>query len=259
MTNPEDSAIIITEQNCRSQKEREWEVRITVETSSRRQNAGIIKALDARIPLWNADSEASLLSVRDRTCFFTGHRDPYALPTGADEGDGTDVSHQLQIRIREYLEREVESLIYQGFSVFCCGGARGFDLLCAAVVLGCRERHPGLRLVLMLPCREQSRGWNDRDLALYRAVLERGEAYYLQHTYDRACMLRRNRCLVDHAAVGITWYNPERARSGTGMTVRYAESSGIPMIHLRPMVLSELFPSEEPSQPADGEQLRLPM
>jgi len=40
--------------------------------------------------------------------------------------------------------------------------------------------------------------------------------------YSRNCMLKRNRCLVDHSSILLAVYNGTY-QSGTGMTVRYAQ------------------------------------
>ena len=39
-------------------------------------------------------------------------------------------------------------------------------------------------------------------------------------------------CIVDLSAAGIAYYDPERERSGTGMTVRYARKCGLPMLFM---------------------------
>ena len=190
----------------------------------------------AAVPSFSSDVKGSLLPLRAQACFFTGHRtmfkpvDPHT-PTGA-------VRPHPEV-LRQCLAHEVESLVYQGFSVFYCGAARGFDLQAAAAVLRLKKDHPHLRLILLLPCRDQIRGWSEEDIALYLAVLAQSEAYCLQETYDRGCMQRRNRMLVDLSAAGIAYYDESRFRSGTGMTVRCAASQGRPVIMLYPICMRE--------------------
>lgn len=190
-----------------------------------RMLVGVVRQRTAEIPLWDVAAEQQLAAEKSQTCFFTGHRDVV--------GHGTQDADVFRQNLREWLDAQVESMVYQGFSTFLCGGARGFDLLAAAAVLQAKQLyHPSLRLVLLLPCREQTRGWNERDLSLHLAVLDRARAYYLQETYDKSCMHRRNRLLVDLSITGIAYYDTERERSGTGMTVRYAESRGVPMLFM---------------------------
>lgn len=187
------------------------------------------------IPLLDDALCSALLENRSGTCFFTGHRDIL--------GHGTRDADTFRCALRDWLGEQVNWMVYQGFSTFLCGGARGFDLLAAAEVLRIRAAyHPGIRLILLLPCREQTRGWNARDLALYLAVLERAEAYYIQSDYDSDCMFRRNRLMADLSSAGVAYYDRSRERSGTGMTVRYAGKLGIPMVYM---------PLSEPEIPAD--------
>ncbi len=184
-----------------------------------------VRKKTAEIPLLTKETEDMLKREKHQACFFTGHRDIV--------GVNAEDTERLQETVRGWLDRQVESMVYQGFSTFLCGGARGFDLLAAAAVLHAKQvYHPTLRLVLLLPCREQTRGWNERDLALHLAVLQRAESYYLQQDYDRSCMHRRNRLLVDCAITGVAYYDEKKERSGTGMTVRYAEGCGVPMVFL---------------------------
>ncbi len=194
-------------------------------TESYRAIVEAVREKTAEIPLLTDEIEAALKRDKHQACFFTGHRNI----VGADASD----TERIQESLRGWLDRQVESMVYQGFSTFLCGGARGFDLLAAAAVLQAKQlHHPSLRLVLLLPCREQTRGWNERDLALHLAVLHRAEAYYLQQEYDKGCMHRRNRLLVDCAITGVAYYDEQKERSGTGMTVRYAAGRGVPMVFL---------------------------
>lgn len=169
------------------------------------------------IPVIGDADLRNLAAERAHACFFSGHR---SIP----QADASP--------LRELLAQQLEALIYQGFSVFLCGAARGFDLLAASEVLRLRSAHPALRLIFLVPCRNQAVRWNERERSLYRALVARGQVLLLSETYQRECMLRRNRMLVEHAVFGLTYYNPQKINSGTGMTVRYAESRGIPSINL---------------------------
>ncbi len=65
--------------------------------------------------------------MHELTCCFTGHRN---LPTEAIE----------QITIR--LNNAVENLINEGVTHFLCGGARGFDLIAAALIFSKKKWGP---------------------------------------------------------------------------------------------------------------------
>ena len=63
-----------------------------------------------------------------KTCAFTGHR-PEKMPWGKDENSPSGV--EFKFRLREALEY----LIGKGCTDFLSGGARGFDLIAAEIVL----------------------------------------------------------------------------------------------------------------------------
>ena len=81
------------------------------------------------------------------TCCFTGHR---KLPTG-----------QYQM-IADRLEQTIIRLIEKGVLYFGAGGALGFDTLAALTVLRLRKQYPQIKLILVLPCRDQTRPSIDR-------------------------------------------------------------------------------------------------
>ncbi len=166
------------------------------------------------------EEERMLAGQRGQACFFTGHR---------------DIPGNQQQSLAELLVREVESLIYQGYTVFISGAARGFDLMAAAAVLQQKRYHSQIRLVLAIPCPGQSRGWPAEDAQLYDMICARGEVFLLSETYTRGCMQKRNRFLVDHAVTGVAYYNGETI-SGTGQTLRYAEKKHVPVINLAPLL-----------------------
>ena len=152
-----------------------------------------------------------------KTCCFTGHR----MVPSADA-----------LRLRAALSETIESLYQEGVKDFICGGAIGFDTLAAKAVLENRKTKADIRLLLAIPCRNQFERWNESQKAVYHAILEEADGVeYLAETYDRGCMLRRNRYMVDHADVCVAFYNGS-ARGGTAFTVNYAYQSGIRVILL---------------------------
>ncbi|MCI8526506.1 MAG: DUF1273 domain-containing protein [Oscillospiraceae bacterium] len=60
------------------------------------------------------------------------------------------------------------------------------------------------------------------------------EVVYVGQEYNRNCMLKRNRYLVDHSSFLLAVYNGTR-RSGTGATVRYALKQGREIIIIDPI------------------------
>ena len=120
----------------------------------------------------------------------------------------------------------VRGLCIGGVTEFYCGGALGFDTLAAEEVLRQKAEFPDIRLILVLPCRDQAARWSVRQKEKYEAILEKADhVECLFENYVTGCMHARNRYLVDHADVCVAYlYN---AKSGTAYTVRYAEDKGV--------------------------------
>lgn len=159
-----------------------------------------------------------------RACAFSGHR---TLPKNI-----CDIRNSLASQI-EYLVSE------NNITVFLSGGARGFDTLAAEVVLSLREKLPDIRLHMVLPCRDQDRYWPARDKLRYSYILSRAdEIIYISETYDDACMLKRNRYLIDNSAVCLCY---RKARSGgTAYTINYAKKQNRKIINLAEHQQTEL-------------------
>jgi len=125
--------------------------------------------------------------------------------------------------------RAIEKLIKEGVTTFKAGGAVGFDTVCAQAVLGLREKHPGVRLELILPCTRQERNWNTRDKRVYREIIEAADSveFLAEHYYD-GCMQTRNRALVNGSGYCVAYL--ARHYGGTYYTVNYAKEQGLEII-----------------------------
>lgn len=145
------------------------------------------------------------------TACFTGHR---TLP------------EENPPEIAERLENALIALIEQGYCYFGAGGALGFDTLAAQTVLRLRERYPHIRLILVLPCRNQTRGWPQADIDIYEEIKRRADKVtYTSENYFRGCMQKRNRHLVDNSSVCICYLT--KPTGGTAYTVNYARRCGL--------------------------------
>ena len=157
---------------------------------------------------------------RETTCCFTGHR-PDRLPWGADKEDPRCLA--LKARLADALEEEYRA----GTRHFICGMARGADLYFAEAVLELRARLPGVTLECARPCESQAHSWPREEQDRYQSILDRCDFETLiQHRYDRGCMARRNRYMVDHAARLIGVYDGV-PKGGTAQTVLYALRKGL--------------------------------
>lgn len=157
---------------------------------------------------------------RNTTCCFTGHR-PDRLPWGEREEDPRCLEAKARLR------RAVEQAYDLGYRHFVCGMARGGDFYFAEAVLALREVHPEITLEGARPCESQADGWPEADRRRYMDILDRCNYETLvQHHYDRGCMMRRNRYLVDHAGRIIALYDGE-PKGGTAQTLAYAMRQGL--------------------------------
>ena len=124
-----------------------------------------------------------MIDMESRTACFTGHRE---LPTD----DLPEISKRL--------EDTLVKLIEQGYRYFGAGGALGFDTLAAQAVLRLRERYPQIRLILVLPCLNQTRGWPQADIDTYEEI---------KRCADKATYTHRNTIFgaICKNAIGILW------------------------------------------------------
>ena len=153
-------------------------------------------------------------------CCFTGHRK-------------IDPRHAEAVKAK--LLNTIEILVRDHNVVFRAGGAMGFDTLAALCVLEKRNEHPdSIKLVLCLPCRNQTQGWDSESIEIYEYIKETAdEVIVLNEEYSSACMLERNRYMVDGADVCISYCKDKTARrGGTAYTVRYAEKQKVRIIDI---------------------------
>ena len=154
--------------------------------------------------------------MKEKTCCFTGHRDIPLL--------------QLPI-IKSKLEKTIIEYIEKGYCYFGAGGALGFDTLAAQTVLKLKETYPQIKLILVLPCLTQTRGWKEADVKEYERIKSLADkVVYTSQEYTRGCMFKRNRHLVDFSSLCIAYLTKDEG--GTAYTVKYAKQSGLNIINL---------------------------
>lgn len=153
---------------------------------------------------------------RIQTCCFTGHRQ---LPAEEQE------------EIASRLERVIAALYQKGIRYYGAGGALGFDALAARTVIRLRESCPDMKLILVLPCLTQTRGWRPEAVAEYERIKAQADkVVYTAQQYTRGCMHRRNRHLVDNSSVCVCYLAKDNG--GTAYTVRYAEEKGLEIVNI---------------------------
>lgn len=152
------------------------------------------------------------------TCFFTGHR---SYPQKNSSG------------LVSVLDRSIAEAADMGYENFICGGAVGFDTLAACRVIVAAEAMPQIKLILALPCRDQTARWKKLyDISLYQRIKGlASEIIYVSDVYSEGCMHARNRMMADSSSRCIAYYNGS-ASGGTAYTVRYARESGLKLVNL---------------------------
>ena len=148
--------------------------------------------------------------MKNKTCCFTGHRQIPAeyLPT---------LSAKLRKTLISYIEK--------GYTFFGAGGALGFDTLAAQEVLNLRNQYQDIKLILVLPFRDQAERWKAEDIEEYERIKRSADkVVYTSDHYYSGCMHKRNRHLVDCSSLCICYLtNPT---GGTAYTVDYARKMG---------------------------------
>lgn len=153
---------------------------------------------------------------RLQTCCFTGHR---------------QIPLSERTELAAMLERAVMDLYHRGVLYYGAGGAVGFDCLAAQTVLRLRDIYPNIKLILVLPCLNQTQGWRAEDVAEYERIKGQADKVtYISQQYTRDCMFKRNRRLVDYSGFCICYLT--KNSGGTAYTVDYARRQGLMVVNL---------------------------
>ena len=100
--------------------------------------------------------------MKSETCCFTGHR---------------AISKAEAERIKTHLKPVLEELINTGYKYFGSGGALGFDTIAALTVLELKKKYTHIRLILVLPCVNQTKGWKEKDVKIYEYIKSMCDKY----------------------------------------------------------------------------------
>ena len=88
-----------------------------------------------------------------------------------------------------------------------------------------------MKLILILPCLTQTRGWRPEDAAEYERVKSQAdEVIYTGQQYTPGCMHRRNRRLVDGSGICVCYLTENSG--GTAYTVNYAKTQGLEIVNI---------------------------
>ena len=147
--------------------------------------------------------------IKEKSVCFSGHR---------------TVRREDAETLKSNLSRAIDIYIRRGFDTFICGGAVGFDTMAAEAILEKKRVRPSVRLVLALPCRDQTSKWtNLSDLVKYREILGGADdVVYTSVFYTSGCMHLRNRYMVDSSSACICYLS--EAREGQTLQLDWAVS-----------------------------------
>lgn len=153
---------------------------------------------------------------KKRTACFTGHR---------------KIPLQEIKKIEKQLDKIIEKLYQKGVIFYGVGGSYGFDMLAERAVIRARNRHNEIKLILVLPCKEQDKYWTEDNKAAFAEIKNQADKIvYLSENYSKGCMHRRNRHLVDFSGYCIAYLNENSG--GTAYTVNYARQSDLEIFNL---------------------------
>ena len=151
-------------------------------------------------------------------CSFTGHRI-------------IEFAHQKQLPL--LLRRAIEYAYKRGAREFISGGALGFDTLAAREVVLFRMSHPDVRLILLIPCKNQDEKWSDEQKDAYSFLVGvADEAVYVSDEYTPDCMKKRNAEIASRADILIAYVS--RSNSGAAQTFRMAKALGKEVYNIYP-------------------------
>lgn len=164
------------------------------------------------------------MHARQESCCFTGHR-PDKLPWRYNETDPRCMA------LKERITNAVEAACREGYRHFLCGMAAGCDLYFCEAVLNLRQIRPEVTVEAAIPCPTQADDWPSEQRRRYeRLVAACDYQTMVSQVYTPQCMLRRDRYMVDHAALLIAAFNG--TPGGTRYTLEYAMRRGLEIVDL---------------------------
>ena len=156
------------------------------------------------------------MDYKSQTCCFTRYRNiaPYTPDT-----------------VFEHTKAIVTLLVSKGFKYFGAGDALGFDTIAAQAVLSVKETHPEVKLILVLPCENQTKYWKQQDIDVYNEIKLRADKVKVlaPHYYNKK-KKKRNRHIVDCSSACICFLT--KHEGGTAYTVDYAKQNGLEIINV---------------------------
>ncbi len=148
-------------------------------------------------------------------CCFTGHR-PEKLQTPETE-------------IKNWLYRQIENALEDGFVTFITGMAMGVDIWAGQIVVRLRESNPAIHLIAVVPWNGFAVRWHENWKDQYSALLAKADLVkVISDRYRDNVFRQRNEWMVNHCARVIAFFNG--SEGGTREMIDYARKKGIETI-----------------------------
>ena len=107
------------------------------------------------------------------------------------------------------------------------------DTFAAEIVLEMKAKYPWIILEMVSPHDNQTQSWPDEYKKRHDHLFAEADiTTATAHEYDKGCMFRRNRYLVNNADLLLAAYDGQPG--GTAMTIEYAHQNEIPVIRIPP-------------------------
>ena len=157
--------------------------------------------------------------LRLHRCCFTGHR-PEKLNETPD-------------KVKEWLEKQIDKAIADGYTTFISGCAMGVDIWAGQIVIRKKTENKELHLIAATPWPGFANRWNAEWQQQYNELLSGADLVRsISNHYHDGVFQQRNEWMVDHSNRVIAYYNG--AAGGTKNTVDYAKGKGIEVVTNKP-------------------------
>lgn len=138
----------------------------------------------------------------------------------------------IHTQIRYGVMMNVIRLYEQGYKVYYNGMANGFDLVSAQVILMLKRWYSDIRLIAVVPFKNQSLRYDGTDKTLYDEILKQADdVKVLSDRYYKGCFLHRNDYMIGHSDKIILFWDGEQ-KGGTYYTAMQADKKNIEYINL---------------------------
>ncbi len=152
----------------------------------------------------------------NKTAFFTGHR---------------HIDNKNIPKLKINLKKLIINLISKGVIYFGNGGAYGFDLIAANIVIDLRKEYQQIKLIMILPCKNQTKYWKAKHIKEYNHILYLADKIvYTSENYHSRCMLDRNDHMINNSKYCIAYCN--KNTGGTFYTINKSLSKNLTVFNL---------------------------